>query len=301
VGFARVEPGGPDTGREMPPAAAAGTMPLGAPLAGVLPALREPGEGPVPACPPPGPWRAGPAGLLAATARRMFATVVTDPRLPWWIRRVVLTATAATLLTVVLDWRAALTGALVTAAADTLYCGRVSAVIPPTVRVSSAQRRTRRRLGRLSASGYLSLHARVIPGSGSVIDHLVAGPAGVYVIDSQRWDRRLPVRATQGAQLFHGPFDQSGRVRHARWEADQAAMLLGEALGQPVTVRPAMVIYGPTVPWVVAKIGGVDVFGGRRLRKYLRRESGASRGRQLGERQIELIHAVAAQALPPAR
>src|SRR5689334_14557040 len=38
VGFARVEPGGPDTGREMPPAAA-GTMPLGAPLAGVLPAL----------------------------------------------------------------------------------------------------------------------------------------------------------------------------------------------------------------------------------------------------------------------
>lgn len=277
-------------------------MPLGAPPAGVLPALREPGEEPVPTCPPGGrPWRADPAGSLAAGARRTFAAVVTDPRLPWWIRRAVLTAIVATLLAVVLGWQAALAGALVTAGADTLYCARVSAVIPPTVRVSSAQRRTRRRLARLSASGYLSLHARVIPGSGSVIDHLVAGPAGVYVVDSQRWDRRLPVRANGGARLFHGPFDQSGRVRHARWEADQAAALLAEALGQPVTVRPAMVIYGPTVPWVVAKIGGVDVFGGRRLRKYLRRESGASRGRQLGERQIELIHAVAAQVLPPAR
>jgi hypothetical protein len=60
-----------------------------------------------------------------------------------------------------------------------------------------------------------------------------------------------------------------------------------------------MVIYGPTVPWIVVRISGVDVFCGRRLRKYLRREA-AGRSGYLDERQIEAIHEIAAQVLPPA-
>ncbi len=58
-------------------------------------------------------------------------------------------------------------------------------------------------------------------------------------------------------------------------------------------------IYGPTVPWIVVRISGVDVFCGRRLRKYLRREAG-SRSGYLDERQIAVICDVAAQVLPPA-
>ena len=77
------------------------------------------------------------------------------------------------------------------------------------------------------------------------------------------------------------------------------ARLIGTALGQPITARPAMVIYGPTVPWIVVRISGVDVFCGRRLRKYLRREA-AGRGGYLDDRQIEAIHDIAAQVLPPA-
>ena len=41
----------------------------------------------------------------------------------------------------------------------------------------------------------------------------------------------------------------------------------------PVTVRPAMAVYGPKIPWDVATIRDVDVFSGPRLRKYLRRRA----------------------------
>jgi len=43
----------------------------------------------------------------------------------------------------------------------------------------------------------------------------------------------------------------------------------------------------------------VDVFCGRRLRKYLRREA-AGRSSYLDECQIEAIHDIAVQVLPPA-
>jgi nuclease-like protein len=244
----------------------------------------------------------GPLAMLARPVRRLLASpAAADPRLPLWIRRAVLATLAAGILTATVAWWLGFAAAAAVVVADVMMCARTSPVIPARVRVTSAQRRTRRRLTRLSPSGYLSLHARRIPGTDSVIDHLVVGPAGVYSVDSQRWDRRLPVRATQGGRLYHGPFDQTGRLAHARWEASQVARLIGNTLGLPVIIRPAMVIYGPTVPWTVASISGVDVFCGRRLRKYLRHETCANRARRLSERQIELIHAVAAQVLPPAR
>ncbi len=60
-----------------------------------------------------------------------------------------------------------------------------------------------------------------------------------------------------------------------------------------------MVIYGPTIPWTVASLDGVDVFSGRRLRKYLRRQARASRSVRLDAEQIDEIHAAAVLALPP--
>jgi hypothetical protein len=230
-----------------------------------------------------------------------FASLRADPLLGWWIRLVAVSVSVGAVMTVLTDVRIGLAGAAAAATADSLYHARTRAVIPAAARVTSAQRQTRRRLARLAPSGYISLHRRMIPGTESVIDHLVIGPAGVYAVDSQRWDRRLPVRATQGGQLYHGPFDQADDLGNARWEAGQASRLIGEALGQPVTVRAAMVIYGPTIPWVVVKVSGVDVFCGRRLGKYLRREACANRTRRLDDRQIELVHAAAAQLLPPAR
>jgi hypothetical protein len=197
------------------------------------------------------------------------------------------------------------TAAAVASLFDTIYNSRTMALIPAAARVSSAQRMTRRRLALARPYGYMALHARAIPGTESVIDHLVVGPSGVVAVDSERWDRRLPVRTVAsnsgaGPVLYHGPFSQKERLAHARWEAAQAARLLSAELGREVRVDPAMVIYGPSIPWKVATLRGVAVFAGGSVGKYLRGRNKASRGSELGWDQTGEIFDAAERALPPA-
>lgn len=228
-----------------------------------------------------------------------LASLASDPRMPIWIRRAVLAAAVGVVVGILLDWRVGLTAAAAVAVLDTVHRSRTTAVIPAAVRVTSAQRRTRRRLFWVRRSGYLTLNGRAIPGTNCIIDHLVVGPAGVFAVDSERWDRRLPLRATQGGHLYHGPYSQTGRLKHAQLEAGLAGQLISETLGRKQRIRPAMVIYGPLVPWTVARISGVDVFSGRRLRKYLRAQARARREQRLTRDEIERIHAAADKALPP--
>ncbi len=108
------------------------------------------------------------------------------------------------------------------------------------------------------------------------------------------------MRTATGDQIYHGPFSQRHRLEHARWEAAQASRLLSEAAKFTVDVRPAMVVYGPTIPWTVLGLLGVDVLSGRRLRKYLRRQARARRAEQLDARQISRIQVAADRALPAA-
>ncbi len=255
------------------------------------------GPGSAAQAPAAGAGRAVEAGPGARAALRRLAA---DPRMPAWVRRAVLAVTAGVALGILLDWRAGLTVAAALIIADTVHRSRTTAVIPAAVRVTSAQRRTRRRLWRLRRAGYHALHARSLPGSSCVIDHLVIGPAGVFAVDSERWDRRLPLRTTQGGHLYHGPYSQTRRLKHAHVEAGQAALLISAELGRELRVRPAMVIYGPTVPWTVARISGVDVFSGRRLRRYLRAQARAGRAHQLSDADITRIYEAAELALPAA-
>jgi hypothetical protein len=227
-----------------------------------------------------------------------LSSFAADPRMPIWIRRAILAAVAGIVVGIFLDWRAGLTAAAIVAILDTIHRSRTTAVIPAAVRVTSAQRRTRRRLLLARRSGYLTLNGRAIPGSDCIIDHLIVGPAGVFAVDSEHWDRRLPLRASQGGHLYHGPYSQTSRLKHAQMEAAMAGRLISETLGRKQRIRPAMVIYGPTVPWTVARIGGVDVFSGRRLRKYLRAQARARREQRLTREEIERIHEAAETALP---
>jgi hypothetical protein len=238
-----------------------------------------------------------------------MAGLAADPRLPMWIRRAVISAVVGIIILIWLDWRWGLTAAAVVAIVDTIYWSKMMSLIPAAVRVTSAQRRTRRRLYLVRPSGYLAVHARAIPGTESVIDHLVIGPGGVFALDSERWDRRLPVRtvasdSAAGPVLYHGPFSQKNRLAHARWEAAQASRLLSAGLGREISVHPAMVIYGPTIPWAVATLRGVDVFSGRAVGRYFRGRSKASRSRRDGgtlswEQAGEIFNA-AQHALPGA-
>jgi hypothetical protein len=233
------------------------------------------------------------------TPRPILGRLASDPRLPIWVTRVMLAAAAGAGFTFWLGWRFGLTAAAVVVIVDIVYRSRTTGVIPAAVRVTFAQRRTRRRLKGLRSAGYVSLHLRAIPGSQSVIDHLVVGPAGVFAVDSEFWDKRLPIRSVRHV-LYHGPYSQKKRLAHARWEAEQASELLSEDLGRDIQARPAMVIYGPTVPWHYATLDGVDVFAGGRVRKYFSRQTKLSRGSRLDAEEIKAIHDAAAHTLPPA-
>ena len=154
----------------------------------------------------PEPTTSGPADATDADtaphipvpSRAIVAGLAADPRVPIWIRRAIIALLVALAFTFWKGWRVGLTAAAIVAIIDTVYQSKTIALIPAAARVSSAQRRTRRRLYLLRLFGYMAIHTRGIPGSDSIIDHLVIGPGGVFAVDSERWDRRLPVRTMAG-------------------------------------------------------------------------------------------------------
>jgi hypothetical protein len=238
-----------------------------------------------------------PGGRGGRFRRASLSAISANPRLPIWERRIAIALVAGIAVTFIFDWRIGLTVAVVAAIIDTIYRSQTTAAMPPARR-GAPQRKTERKLEKLAGAGYLTLNERAIPGSEAIIDHLVVGPTGVYAIDSERWDKRLPVRVLGGRQLFHGPFSRKERLAEARWEAARAAELIGDALGQQVDVRPSIAIYGPKIPWAVMTVRDVDVFRARHIRKYLRRSIKAGRGRHLNAADAERIYAAAARVLP---
>jgi hypothetical protein len=221
-----------------------------------------------------------------------------DPRLRIWITRTVFCLIIFIPIYLVADWRYGVTAAVIYASADIVFRSRTTRVTPTSVRVTSAQRRTGRRLRVLRTAGYMALHARTIPGTKSVIDHVVVGPSGIFAVDSQVMDARLPVR-TVGGTLYYGPNSQQQKIDHARFEAQSAAKLIAVELGQRIKVRPVIVVYGPLVPWVIMRIKGVDILNGRNVGTYFRRQSRASAGHHIDAAQVALVYAAAAHALPP--
>jgi hypothetical protein len=221
--------------------------------------------------------------------------------MPVWRRRLLIAVALGIVVTILANWQLGLTVAVLAGIFDAIIRSRSSAASSAAGLTTSAQRRTKRELARLERSGYRSLHIRSIPGSDEVIDHLLIGPTGVYAIDSEQWDKRLPVRTKNARQLWHGPFSQRDRLEHARWEAAQASRLLSDALGEPINVRPAMAVYGPAIPWGVATIRDVDVLSGDRLRKYLRKHPAGAGAPRLSASEVERIYTAADRVLRPVR
>jgi len=225
-----------------------------------------------------------------------LAHLSANPRMRVWQLRAVVAVVILVAFSIVASWQLGLTLAVLAVIADTIYRSRRPS--SRKVRMTGAQRRTRRQLAKLDRAGYRAMHASPIPDSEDQIDHLVVGPAGVFAIDSEDWDKRLIVRTKSGRQLWHGPFSKKDRLEHALWEAQRAADLLSGEVGKPVTVRPAMAVYGPKIPWDVATIRDVDVFSGSRLRRYLRRRARNGDVRPLTEDEIERIFKAANRAFP---
>ena len=227
---------------------------------------------------------------------RTLSQLSGHPRMRVWRLRALAAAIVMVAFSILVSWKLGLTLAVIVVIADTIYRARKS--YAGKVRLNRAQRRTRRQLNKLGRAGYRAMHASPIPDSEDQIDHLVVGPAGVFAIDSEDWDKRLIVRTKSGKQLYHGPYSKKDRLEHARWEAQRASDLLSGEVGTRVSVRPAMAVYGPKVPWDVATIREVDVFSGPRLRKYLRRRTKNRDVQPLTDEEIERIFKAADKAFP---
>jgi len=225
-----------------------------------------------------------------------LAHLSANPRMRIWQLRAVAAVAILVAFWILVSWQLGLTLAILAVIADTVYRARRS--YAGKMRLTGAQKRTRRQLNKLDRAGYRAMHARPIPESEDQIDHLVVGPAGVFAIDSEDWNKRLPVRTKNARQLWHGPYSKKDRLEHAQWEAQRAADMLSGEIGKPVSVRPAMAVYGPKIPWDVATIRDVDVFSGPRLRRYLRRRARQGEVRPLTGEEIEQIFKAANKAFP---
>jgi Nuclease-related domain len=230
--------------------------------------------------------------------RGNLAHLARHPRMRVWRWRIVVAVLILVALGILVSWQFGLTLAVIAVIADTIYRSRRASGGAGKARMTGAQRRTRRQLAKLGRAGYRAMNGNLIPDSEEQIDHLVVGPAGVFAIDSEAWDKHLIVRTRNARQLWHGPFSMKDRLEHARWESERAADLLSGEMGEPVAVRPAMAVYGPKIPWDVATIREVDVFSGPRLRKYLRRRARNADVRTLSNDEIERIYAAASKAFP---
>jgi Nuclease-related domain len=230
--------------------------------------------------------------------RGNLAHLSADPRKKTWQLRAIIAIIVGVLFAFLVSWQLGLTLAIVVAIADTIYRSKRGLPGRRSPQMTGAQRQTRRQLAKLGRAGYRAMHGNLIPQSEEQIDHLVVGPAGVFAIDSESWDKRLIVRTKNARQLWHGPFSMKERLEHARWESQRAGEMLSGVVGSPVTVRPAMAVYGPRIPWDVVTIRDVDVFSGPRLRKYLRRKARQDGSRALTAPEVERIYSAANQAFP---
>ncbi|WP_242677026.1 nuclease-related domain-containing protein [Streptomonospora litoralis] len=191
------------------------------------------------------------------------------------------------------DWRIGATFAAAALIAMIVYSSRRQSEVPRWRRPSAAQRRTEAQLRVMKRVGYRVLHARGIPGGNGQIDHFVVGRRGAFAIDSEAWDKRLPLR-NKLEKLYHGKFSRNERIDEALEEAREAERLISEYLGRDVSVRPSLAIYGPGLPWDSHNLRGVDVISGTKVRKWLR----TGKPRQLTDKEIEEIHDAAQQVLP---
>jgi hypothetical protein len=247
----------------------------------------RPAHAPAPSTAPP--------STFAPIERASLRSLLQQPKYRQLRRRLLIGVLGGLLFGVLLsDWRAGVTGAVLAMIADTVYRARSVSSVPAWRRPSVAERRTEAQLKKLERIGYRTLHARAIPGSDAQIDHLVIGPTGVYAVDSEKWDKRLPVRVLSGKKLFHGPFSQKPRLQEAAWEAAQAGELIGKKLEREIVVVPSLAIYGPNLPWKILTIRDVDVFEGGRVRRWI-----TKRERSLTDEEIREIAEAAEQVLPP--
>jgi hypothetical protein len=105
-------------------------------------------------------------------------------------------------------------------------------------RGAAGERRTARLLAPLERQGWVVLHDLAVPGSRAILDHLVIGPGGVFVIDSKQYRGRLHLDPTR--RLWHGRYSLAPALHAVSFEADQAAQVMTDQAWRQCRLWPFM-------------------------------------------------------------
>ena len=201
----------------------------------------------------------GPGGSLLAEARRARATSMaarprlTRPRVLFGastgvgLLAVVLLAAVGGVAGVVAGVLVVLLAATGVVAGVRMWLEQTTAEARLTERARTEQRLAAE-LETLTASGWVLLHDRVLPGGNHRVAHLAVGPAGVFVVTP------LPsgplsmvghqVDEEDYRELYAGSLHLGSWLRTRRWEVEQLEPAIANALEDTVWT-------GPTVPVVV--------------------------------------------------
>jgi hypothetical protein len=127
-------------------------------------------------------------------------------------------------------------------------------------RGARGERRTARQLNRLARYGWVVFHDLAVPNSRANADHLLIGPAGVFLLDSKNWRGHLAF-APDGT-LWHGSYPLTATLATIGFEA---AAIAGALAVPGLAVEPLLVVHGSTIPWGEQYLGGVAVLPAGRL------------------------------------
>jgi hypothetical protein len=106
-------------------------------------------------------------------------------------------------------------------------------------RGAAGERRTARLLDRLTRDGYVVFHDLAVPGSPANVDHLVIGPSGVFVIDSEQWSGS--VHQGSDGLMWHNHYRLDRTLKTVRWEARAISHVLGTRAAALLCVHGAHV------------------------------------------------------------
>lgn len=161
-------------------------------------------------------------------------------------------------------------------------------------RGGAAEERTAALLAELTEYGFRVLHDRHWPGTQRAnIDHVVAGPSGVFVVDTKHW--AADVTVSQG-RLIRGQVECDDEVAKVRDQAGAVRDVLVETGLSPTMVVPVIGLHGKPTPKVL--LDGTWVVGTELLPREILRDKRALTPAQVDQVVAALERGLSAAAEP---
>jgi hypothetical protein len=149
--------------------------------------------------------------------------------------------------------------------------------------------------------GLKSLHDRHVPGTRGNIDHILIGPAGIFVVDAKRYAGLIEVRDVGGLfstdqRLFVGRRDCSELAKNMAWQVEAVERVVLQVGMQPnPPIVPVLCFVDGDWPLLFppSSFSGVRLEGKRSIGKIVLKDS------VLDAAAVDRLAGILARAFPP--